>query len=705
MPIYSGVQKLDELHLNGQKVHEAHMWDGSAWHRVYRVDDGTTPIIAIDGSTAPFVTIFMGSSTTAGNGASDAHHRYANLFSALLVTHAANSLAPAAVAVATSGSPARPTDPGLYFWNSGVGGATSADYYGSSRQTVATALQPNLMIHMIGANDFANQVALATYKSNIQAVLTDARTRSPGVKHLLIHSFVRLDVTNPTIPWSAYGAILTQLADENADVIAAIDVSDLWAARGVLTGGTDPDNLIGADNIHATDAGHAFLADTIATKLGTRLLLRRNEKVWELDPNSLLYANGAEVTSAPPTPGVLESAAGGTGQSAGQRPSLVTNAVNGRQALQFDGSNDSLDINFGASYGFPLTLFMVVKRGAGDRPLFSRTNSTHKGYIYAYASGGQARFVSNSDAASGAYTLSETVWYVLAIVFRADNTQQVYVSSVVPKESSSGTIEAGVGPWIRSLRFGSNTGRSAFSLMTLAYVRLVAGALTPQEVKPHLLELGDMHAISIFVPPPPPQIAGQQVFFSTASALTVTPPDGAQVGDQLVMFMYQKSSTTAIPIPAGWTQVFNSVWGSSRYACFMRQIQNGDTGWTVTGATTRNTACVVAVRGSAGLDVSMNSSATTDSNAINTTSVTTTVPSALVLRYAIAASPATNPATSFTWPADQTEIIDYTNPTNDESSTVAFAVYPETGATGTFSVQTGRTGPRAWAAVALKPIA
>ena len=703
MPIHSGSTEIAALSLGGQDIAEAHIWDGAQWHRVFSSNPGVA-LIAINGSTAPFVTMFLGSSTTAGTGASDAPHRFVNLFSALLVTHAANSLAPAAVAAATSGSPARPTDPGLYFWNSGVGGTTSSDYYGASRQSVVTALKPNLMVHMVGSNDFSGQVSPATYKSNIQAVLTDARTRSPGVKHLLIHSYARLDVTNPTIPWSAYGAALAELDTENSDVIATIDVSALWAARGVFTGGTDPDNLIGSDNIHATNIGHAFLADTVAAKLGPRLLLRRNEKVWELDANTLTYTNGAEVTAAPPTAGVLESAIGGVGQSVGQRPSMVANAINGRKALQFDGANDSLDINFGASYGFPLTLFMVVKRGAGDRPLFSRTDINHKGYIYSYLASGQAGFVSNSDSAASLYPLTEADWYVLAIVFRADNTQQVYINSVVPKESSSGTLDAATGPWIRSLRLGSNTGRSAFSLMSLAYVRMVAGALTTEEVTEHLLALGNMHAISIFVPPTPPEVVGQGVVYSTNPTFTVTPPPAAAVGDHLIMFIIQRANSTAIPTPAGWTQVYNATWGSSRYACFMRQIQVGDSEWSVAGAsTTRKTACVVAVRGSSGLDTSMNSSSVDVASQISVASLTTTQPGCLVLRYALVDGAAPSPNNTFTWPSDQTEIIDYTNPTNNESMTVAHAPYPEAGSTGQFQVQIGRSGARVWGAVALSP--
>ncbi|QLF83534.1 minor tail protein [Gordonia phage RedWattleHog] len=507
---------LQRRYIGGQEVKKVYLGDKLIWSSGPPPDPSLRTMWPIPGDTKPVVVMFVGSSTTQGEiGTTREHQNYVNQLAARIVTHANNGLSTARVPKVTSGTVARPTTNGIWFWNCGLGGTISSNYIGTDRQSLMNSLQPDIMIHMIGANDYRNQnVPYATFKSNCQAVVNDARTRVPGVKHVFIHSYVPLDVTgNPTYRWEGYETALYELEAANSDVIT-ITVRPEFEAQGVVLNGTDPNDLIGTDNIHALPAGYKMLANLCADKL--QLQRRHNQPIFRMDANQLTaYANGAEVTSAPPPADVMEQTAGGAGQTAGQRPTMITAAINGNRALSFDGVDDTLDTNFVRSYGLPVTKFMVLKvaGGSASKPLFSRTTLNHNGYVWAFADSStpyKVYYPSNSPTGNSFVYLDPNRWVIMAVVYTATDDQIMYMNSLegAPSYSTGTDPDTQNGPFITSMRYGANTGRNTFAQMQVAYGELVQGELSPTEVAERMNNLAARFAVTLDptapVPPPPP---------------------------------------------------------------------------------------------------------------------------------------------------------------------------------------------------------
>lgn len=570
---------------------------------VYVGDMRVWPLASMDasGNSTPFVVMYIGSSTTEGViGATDEHHNYVNHFSAMIVTNAMDSLSTNKVIKQNSGTATRPTANGLHFFNAGIGGRTAADYVDSGVLTLTTSLTPNLVIHMVGSNDYKNQVTPATYQSNLQTAINNINTRSPGVKHLLVHSFCRLDVTgNPTYKWEDYRDRLFNLAGANTNV-GVVDISDLFAARGVYLNGPDPDDLVwDGDNIHPSNAGHKFIAEAMAQKLNMKL--HRAEKIWELDPNTLSLANGAAVNSLATSAGTLEPTP--ATQTGTQSPTIQNSSVNGRHSLKFDGSNDSLAASFGKSYGLPVTIFVVVRTNTGGtaaRPIFSRTTTDHMGYIYAFdtetatANLSRLQAVSNSPQSKNQFNMSSNGWQVLGIVFRTADDQSIYISDINPKATETSAADMTQGPFISSLRFGSNTGLTAFSPMNLAYARLYQGELTQSEIETILNELGSTFNIPINTTPPivyPEPATGTDVYSNDFTGTNRDLTSDGWVDHSYSTGTYQIFQGRLVPSGVGNYRTYNAYYWNTQLA----------SPWQYARVTIYNTPASADARGGVGL--------------------------------------------------------------------------------------------------------
>ena len=209
-------------------------------------------------STTPYRIVFAGSSTTAGYGASTAEKRYVNLLVSAL--HATYGTGPRPFVrnswSATFGAPSSVA--GVHGYNAGQPGTNAATYLTSDERTRLIPLDPELVVHMIGSNDFHQQRSVATYKADVARVVAGLRIKTPSARHLLVHSYQRLDVTRPRIPWSAYGTALKELAAADPAHVSFVDLSGAYAAAGVP--GSDPQAFVGSDLVHQADAGHVFMA-------------------------------------------------------------------------------------------------------------------------------------------------------------------------------------------------------------------------------------------------------------------------------------------------------------------------------------------------------------------------------------------------------------------------------------------------------------
>ena len=155
---------------------------------------------------------------------------------------------------------------GVQVWQGGKSGTASGNYGGT------TSMPPRLgslavdgVILMVGSNDFARGVSIPTYTANVSKAVAKFRAARPGVVTVLVHSYQRMGVSAPAVPWASYGAALKSIADASPSDVAFHDVSGAFAARGVP--GPDPENLIGSDNTHCTDLGYQLLAELVHAPL------------------------------------------------------------------------------------------------------------------------------------------------------------------------------------------------------------------------------------------------------------------------------------------------------------------------------------------------------------------------------------------------------------------------------------------------------
>lgn len=150
---------------------------------------------------------------------------------------------------------------GVQVYNGGLGGSTADDFTDASLAEMIGAVGPALNIYMIGANDFAADRNPVTYKSDVAGMIDDVDALVT-TSHLLVQTYQRIDVTDPTYAWSLYGDKLEELADER-DNVFYLDISATYP----LTQEADTLNLIDTDDIHQTDTGHSRMARLIAEGL------------------------------------------------------------------------------------------------------------------------------------------------------------------------------------------------------------------------------------------------------------------------------------------------------------------------------------------------------------------------------------------------------------------------------------------------------
>lgn len=153
-------------------------------------------------------------------------------------------------------------DPGIHVYNAGEPNTTSVNYLTNAEIDLIAALQPALVQHMVGSNDYQFGRSPADYKAQIEAKLAyfDSVLTVP-CQHVLVQPYQRMDVTNPAYPWADYGLALKQIADARANTVY-VDINDAYVANGVP--GSDPLNLIDTDNIHQTARGDRFMADLLS---------------------------------------------------------------------------------------------------------------------------------------------------------------------------------------------------------------------------------------------------------------------------------------------------------------------------------------------------------------------------------------------------------------------------------------------------------
>lgn len=126
--------------------------------------------------------------------------------------------------------------PGIHGYSAGEGGATANTYLTETERTQIAALNPAMIVHMVGANDYRLSRDPATYRSHLATVLADfdAKLTQP-CQHLFVHSYPRAGMPGPGMyqrKWRDYLDALHSLLDSRQNAVL-LDVSNEYTAVGV----------------------------------------------------------------------------------------------------------------------------------------------------------------------------------------------------------------------------------------------------------------------------------------------------------------------------------------------------------------------------------------------------------------------------------------------------------------------------------------
>lgn len=154
------------------------------------------------------------------------------------------------------------TTPGLHGYTAGDGGTTAQTYLTTAEMDRIAALNPAVIGHMVGSNDYANQQSPTAYKAAIIANINylNSKLTRPAV-HVLYHAYAILNFTPWAYSHAQYGQAMQEIAAEMGDGVIFVNLAKEYEKVGVP--GSDPLDLIGEDNVHQTLAGYEFMSTLV----------------------------------------------------------------------------------------------------------------------------------------------------------------------------------------------------------------------------------------------------------------------------------------------------------------------------------------------------------------------------------------------------------------------------------------------------------
>lgn len=220
-------------------------------------------------ATRPVRIVFLGSSTTAGLGASVAEKRWVNQFTTGLQRLYPNGGTEHTVQTLSGFLSTPSTTPGVQGINGGVSGTTSANFCSATHLYGIGVANPDAVVIMVGSNDSTEgqyYVSPAQYEFNVNKAVADIDALSVSgtpVSIVLIHAYRRFGVTEAV--WDRYRQALLRIANRRKNVLF-VDLAP--AFEGARHISPDPYNLVSdADIVHPTDAGHMMIADLTLKQL------------------------------------------------------------------------------------------------------------------------------------------------------------------------------------------------------------------------------------------------------------------------------------------------------------------------------------------------------------------------------------------------------------------------------------------------------
>lgn len=214
---------------------------------------------------------FAGSSTMFGGRPTTDDHR--------VVNRIANYLG--ATMTSSTSSPSVPSS-GFAVFQYSQGNTRAHNYLTAAKVDAVAAIQPQVMVHAIGSNDYYDQRDPVEYRANLQGWLDGLRARSPETVHLYVVQHGRNDLGSTTYSWRDYTEQLHILAGQDPERVEVLDLSVEFENRGVP--GTDRWSLLYSDNIHLNDAGNRLLAHLLCEHFGFLVPDGRAELYWDDAP-------------------------------------------------------------------------------------------------------------------------------------------------------------------------------------------------------------------------------------------------------------------------------------------------------------------------------------------------------------------------------------------------------------------------------------
>lgn len=442
--------------------------------------------------TGPLKVMFLGSSTTDGYGTTR-NESYVTQIVSLMAKHMVGAPATAPVKQNT-GTVTERTATGFHFLNAGVGGTTTSNYYGPTRGTLLSGWKPDLVFHMIGSNDYSQQVPLSTVKYNLRDVIMDADGKTYGrAQHVFVHSYRRLDRKDTGITWAEYGQAIREVTEEY-DHCHFLDANAWWEHLG---GG---ERHLQGDKVHALWTGNWILAQAVAS--GLRLDNHDDELIFGFDAAEWSHlSDGTRMSSFQPLDGSL--VAESMRASGDDRPTLRVSGTT--RALDFTGGNRRMETaGWQGAHSLPLTVYMVTSSmgngGTASQPFFTRSVAGDDGYAWAWRErdAGLLKGASNTAFNEGVNLDSSTAGQpmVIAITYLASGHIGYYANSIIPQSTGIQNASEGNGPWMKSLKIGTNTGNNAWSEMVVREMHWRHGD-TASNIHSRIQELADKHGIKI----------------------------------------------------------------------------------------------------------------------------------------------------------------------------------------------------------------
>lgn len=161
------------------------------------------------------------------------------------------------------------TGTGLRWWTGAQGNTVAANYFPTARRTALANVGPDMVIHMIGENDYFYNTSIANFDANLEAALQYVESVAPGVIQVIVQAHGRYDITTtPAAQWSQYGTAMQAVAARNPTYRYYIDTLHYFYPLGTLDGNRAGIILGGEDRVHPGDGGHKYLAKIIGAHLG-----------------------------------------------------------------------------------------------------------------------------------------------------------------------------------------------------------------------------------------------------------------------------------------------------------------------------------------------------------------------------------------------------------------------------------------------------